>query len=40
MNRDLKPEQRIDRLIEIVNVGTKAGKAEHDDRTMLFGVFK
>lgn len=40
MNRDLRPEQRIERLIEIINVGTKAGKAEHDDRTMLFGVFK
>ena len=40
MNRDLTPEQRADRLIEIINVGTRAGKAEHDDRTMLFGVFK
>ena len=40
MNRDLTPEQRVDRLIEIINVGTKAGRAEHDDRTMLFGVFK
>ena len=40
MNRDLTPEQRVDRLIEIINVGTRAGKAEHDDRTMLFGVFK
>ena len=40
MNRDLTPEQRLDRLIEIINVGTRAGKAEHDDRTMLFGVFK
>ena len=40
MNRDITPEQRLDRLVEIINVGTKAGKAEHDDRTMLFGVFK
>ena len=40
MNREQTPEQRLDRLIEIINVGTRAGKAEHDDRTMLFGVFK
>ena len=40
MNRDLTPEQRADRLIEIINVGTSAGKAEHDDRTMIFAAFK
>ena len=40
MNRDLTPQQRIDRLVDIINVGTKAGRTEHDDRTMLFGVFK
>ena len=40
MNREQTPEQRLDRLIEIINVGTRAGKAEHDDRTMLLGVFK
>ena len=40
MNCDLTPEARVDRLIEIINVGTRAGKSEHDDRTMLLGVFK
>ncbi|MBQ9137958.1 MAG: protein phosphatase 2C domain-containing protein [Alistipes sp.] len=40
MNADLTPEARVDRLIEIINVGTTAGRSEHDDRTMLFGVFK
>ena len=40
MNADLTPEARVDRLIEIINIETKAGRAEHDDRTMLLAVFK
>jgi len=40
MNEDHTPESRLDRLIEIINIGTPAGVTEHDDRTMLLGVFK
>ena len=40
MNAAADTEARADRLIDIINVGTRAGKSEHDDRTMLFGVLK
>ena len=40
MNAAADTEARADRLINIINVGTRAGKSEHDDRTMLFGVLK
>ena len=40
MNRAADPDARAERLIDIINVGTRAGKQEHDDRTMLFGVLK
>lgn len=29
---------RVERLIEIVNVGTRGGRNEHDDRTMIIGL--
>lgn len=40
MNAAADTEARANRLIDIINVGTRAGKSEHDDRTMLFGVLK
>ena len=40
MNGAADKDARAERLIEIINVGTRAGKQEHDDRTMLFGVLK
>ncbi len=40
MNSAADKDARAERLIEIINVGTRAGKQEHDDRTMLFGVLK
>ncbi|MBQ1201890.1 MAG: protein phosphatase 2C domain-containing protein, partial [Alistipes sp.] len=40
MNADLTPEARVDRFIEIINVETKAGRSEPDDRTMILAVFK
>ena len=40
MNAATDTEARANRLIDIINVGTRAGKSEHDDRTMLFGVLK
>lgn len=40
MNAAEDKDARADRLIDIINVGTRAGKSEHDDRTMLLGVLK
>ena len=40
MNEAADAETRVNRLIEIINMGTTAGRQEQDDRTMIFGVFK
>ena len=40
MNDATDKEARVDRMIEIINIGTTAGRQEQDDRTMIFGVLK
>ena len=40
MNEAADAETRVNRLIEIINVGTSAGRQEQDDRTMIFGILK
>ncbi len=40
MNEAIDKDTRVNRLIEIINVETSAGRNEQDDRTMIFGVIK
>ena len=40
MKEEQEPAKKVDRLIEIINVGTPEALREQDDRTILLGVFE